>query len=406
MTERVRYLRSLRAIRESCASVFAGPLEYFTYDAGAEAGVVDYCAAIIARDWGTAYGAIPPHGRMRHLDAGRARVGPLMEAYADAGVGRVEAARRLVDLVVVSVLLDAGAGGEWVYEDEDGATYGRSEGLGVASVAMFRAGGFSGGQGGVVSAQALAALTVAQLAAAFQVRPGNAMAGLDGRVGLLVKLGHTLEGNAYFPGARPGGLVDYLLPHVHQGEGGGGELELDLAVLWDALVVGLGPIWPSRTHVDGVALGDVWPHPHPHPHGADKWVAFHKLTQWLCYSLVEALHVALGITVRPASPHDAQTGLPEYRNGGLLIDLGVLTPTPALPPTPLPAAHPAIVEWRASTVILLDRIAAQLRTRLGADLSLAQILEAATWKGGREIAREKRSDGSPPINIVSDGTVF
>jgi hypothetical protein len=55
-----------------------------------------------------------------------------------------------------------------------------------------------------------------------------------------------------------------------------------------------------------------------------------------------------------------------------------------------------------------DRIAAQLRKRLDAPLlTLPQVLESATWKGGREIARIKRPEsGGPPIEIESDGTVF
>jgi hypothetical protein len=34
------------------------------------------------------------------------------------------------------------------------------------------------------------------------------------------------------------------------------------------------------------------------------------------------------------------------------------------------------------------------------------VLESATWKGGREVAKEKRLGGGPPIEIKSDGTVF
>jgi hypothetical protein len=36
------------------------------------------------------------------------------------------------------------------------------------------------------------------------------------------------------------------------------------------------------------------------------------------------------------------------------------------------------------------------------------VLEAATWKGGREIAKTLRADtgGGPPLEIISDGTVF
>lgn len=57
-----------------------------------------------------------------------------------------------------------------------------------------------------------------------------------------------------------------------------------------------------------------------------------------------------------------------------------------------------------------DRIADLIRQKLGLSaeqLTLAQVLESATWKGGREIAKEKRPEsGGPPINILSDGTVF
>lgn len=58
-----------------------------------------------------------------------------------------------------------------------------------------------------------------------------------------------------------------------------------------------------------------------------------------------------------------------------------------------------------------DRVAALIRRKAGvaseAPLTLAQILESATWKGGREIAKRKRpGTGGPPIEIESDGTVF
>ena len=75
----------------------------------------------------------------------------------------------------------------------------------------------------------------------------------------------------------------------------------------------------------------------------------------------------------------------------------------------LEVSHGAVIEWRAITVIALDKIAAALRVHLNAPgLTTAQVLESATWKGGREIAKELRGDkgGGPPIEIVSDGTVF
>jgi hypothetical protein len=61
------------------------------------------------------------------------------------------------------------------------------------------------------------------------------------------------------------------------------------------------------------------------------------------------------------------------------------------------------------TVALLDEVAVLVRARLGKtaeDMPLAAILEGGTWAAGRRIASEKRADGSPPLNIVSDGSVF
>jgi len=104
------------------------------------------------------------------------------------------------------------------------------------------------------------------------------------------------------------------------------------------------------------------------------------------------------------------TGLPEYRNGGLLLDLGVLVPQDA---DFLQRTHAigdeAIVEWRALTVIALDRIAAAVRELLGVSAQafpLARVLEGGTWAAGRRIAAERREGGTPPVSIDSDGTVF
>jgi hypothetical protein len=39
-------------------------------------------------------------------------------------------------------------------------------------------------------------------------------------------------------------------------------------------------------------------------------------------------------------------------------------------------------------------------------LPLAKVLQGGTWSAGRRIARERRKDGGPPIQVVNDGTVF
>jgi hypothetical protein len=68
-----------------------------------------------------------------------------------------------------------------------------------------------------------------------------------------------------------------------------------------------------------------------------------------------------------------------------------------------------VVEWRGLTIALLDRLLPLVRRELGpegADLSLAAMLEGGSWAAGRALARLRRQDGSPPLHIVSDGTVF
>ena len=70
---------------------------------------------------------------------------------------------------------------------------------------------------------------------------------------------------------------------------------------------------------------------------------------------------------------------------------------------------PLVVEWRALTVALLDRLAPMVRDRLGLDesqLPLSRLLQGGTWSAGRRAASERRSDASPPIRVQSDGTVF
>jgi hypothetical protein len=135
------------------------------------------------------------------------------------------------------------------------------------------------------------------------------------------------------------------------------------------------------------------------------WVPFHKLSQWLTYSLLEPFEWA-GVTVRGT---DALTGLPEYRNGGLLIDSGVLhLRDEAVAGQLWQPGDELIVEWRALTVGLLDEIAPLVRARLGVAqdrMPLACVLEGGTWAAGRALAQQRRG-GLPPLQVASDGTVF
>jgi hypothetical protein len=211
------------------------------------------------------------------------------------------------------------------------------------------------------------------------------MVGLAGRVALLQRLGRVMRSSPH-------------LAELLRGQVSGGTIPA--AEILAAVLAVLGPIWPGRQTVAGVNLGDTWPHPQL------GLVPLHKLSQWLTYSLLEPLEAA-GITVVTL---DALTGLAEYRNGGLFLDAGLLVPkTPDLLDATHDVGAPAVVEWRALTVALLDRVAGELRRRLDLDattLPLAKVLEGGTWRAGRAIAAERRPDGGPPLRVRSDGTVF
>lgn len=116
---------------------------------------------------------------------------------------------------------------------------------------------------------------------------------------------------------------------------------------------------------------------------------------------------------------DSLTALAEYRNGGLFVDMGVLslkeeTLARGLGASggDLPlfdASDDVIVEWRAMTLVLIDKLYSKIKSRIGdgVQLTMAQLLEAGTWKSGREIAARRRPQTkSSPILIKSDGTVF
>jgi hypothetical protein len=245
--------------------------------------------------------------------------------------------------------------------------------------------------------------TEAALADALQVTADNPLVGLAGRAALLRALGSAVAGAPRYFGTdspRLGHLFDYLCAHASAGS-------VTAPQILQAVLDSLGPIWPGRLSVGGVNLGDVWRHSQVTGPGLTAGlVPFHKLSQWLTYSLIEPI-MAAGVVVTEI---DALTGLAEYRNGGLLLDLGLLTPKhDAVLAQKHPPEAEVIVEWRALTVALLDRVAEQVRDLLGLSAQaypLVKVLEGGTWRAGRCIARAKRADGSPPLRLVSDGTVF
>jgi hypothetical protein len=390
-------LLSAGAVRARCAivseAVQRGETRYFRLVPGRLDEAVRRVVDVTRRRYPDL--AVPHHSRWRHFSTGGVDRAALVAPGADAA----ETARARIDLAIVSVLLDAGAGPRWRYHDvATGQILSRSEGLAVASLRAMQTGLFSTDPATPwrADAEALAQITPESLARAFQHTAGNELLGFEGRALLLRRLGEVSAASPAFFGepARLGGLYAHWSAH---------DEPLPAAEVLRTLLQAFGAIWPGRISLADVPLGDCGRHSAVPGEGL---VPFHKLCQWLAYSLIEPLQAG-GLRVVDL---DGLTGLAEYRNGGLFLDCGVIAPRdPGLLQCPLDALSEPVVEWRALTVTLLDRLAVLVREHLGksaSDFPLVSVLEGGSWAAGRKIAFERRRDGSPPLAIVSDGTLF
>lgn len=396
----VRFLLTPEAIRERAAALFEYTLKetgHFTYHDDHFKPAVDYVLQTIRKNYPD--GGIPFHSRWGHFRAGGVdRAKDLKARTKD--LDPLERARLELDLVITSVLLDAGAGAEWKFKEDSGGSFNRSEGLGVASFHMFLSGAMSAdGKSWRADSEGLKSVREEGLRRAFQVGPENPLLGVEGRVQLLNNLGKAVENRELFKDGRPGNIIDHLVETHGQ--------RIPAVGILSAVLEGFGSIWPGRLNANGIELGDVWRH--SRLGGGEEFkslVPFHKLSQWMTYSLIEPIQDA-GFRVTGV---DQLTGLAEYRNGGLLLDSGLIQLR--RPEEGRKAWRPEtdlVIEWRALTVHLLDRIGAAVQKSMNLtseQFPLAKVLEGGTWWAGRFLAKEKRSDGSPPLQIESDGTVF
>jgi len=396
-------LRKLEKIRERCGQIFQLAQQGHTRHWKLHMEKLDESAAFVVDVMKKSYPTlnIPYHSRWRHFSEGSVE-----SLTAQWHCSPNEVARRLIDLVTVSVLLDAGSGPVWKYVDTDGSTSSRSEGIAHATLDMFKDGKFSSdiAMPHRCNSFGLKNLVFNDFSHGFQVSTSNPMTGLEGRFKILRRLGRALEAHPEFFGhelPRPGNVIDYVLEHVNKDTH-----EVSIRVLWRAVIEGLEGIWPN-THT-GIRRGDIWAYhalKQPGKVGSDL-VPFHKLSQWLTLSLLEPIeHLGVKFTEM-----HLLTGLAEYRNGGLFVDTGVLSLLKEEAKDMMfDVGAELIVEWRALTICLLDVLAERVRRLLNMtpeQLPLTKILQGGTWAAGRVAAAQKRAGGTPPINIRSDGSVF
>jgi len=353
---------------------------------------------------------VPFHARWRHFQAGNQnRIAEWNQKISQ--LDQHDQIRASFDLAITSVLLDAGAGPDWKYRDaRDQKDYSRSEGLAIASFDAFVAGVFSSDPVNHplrADAVGLERLETTALARAFQVSPTNPLIGVEGRTELLRGLGKAVRQLPRSPAPkseasvhRAGSLLDVLLPEI-KGQ------TLEANTLLQAVLRYFSPIWPGRTEVAGENAGDAWHHSLlGTPDTVTALVPFHKLSQWLTYSLMEPLENA---KIRISGVSE-MTGLPEYRNGGLLLDSGLIQLRDSqLAHQEHRVDSELVIEWRALTICLLDLIGREVQKLLDKtpeELPLVKVLEGGTWWAGRKLAAQARTGGTPPLKIILDGTVF
>ena len=403
-------LRTTVAIRERCGQLLqrarAGESRWFIVDDGSmQAAAHEVVAATRER---YPRGHIPIHSRWRHFEAGGVdRRAALIKVMGEPT--NTAKAHALTDLTIVSVLLDAGAGADWKYtEAATGRTFTRSEGLAVASFHAFMGGLFSGDRDRPlqVDSTGLRALHTQRLKEAFQVTDMNPMVGIDDRAILLRRFGEVMaeQPEVFGDAGRPSGIFDMIVTTL--GPDVPPTADVSAHDILSQLLASMQNIWPASNSIGHVPLGDYWRHPAVRGPGlSDGWVPFHKLSQWMTYSLLEPFECS-GVKVRDVH---MLTALPEYRNGGLMLDSGLLRlRDEAAAGETWHIGDEIIVEWRALTLALMDEVAHAVRHKMHGDerhLSLAKVLEGGSWAAGRTLAQRKRN-GLPPLNVASDGTVF
>ena len=242
-----------------------------------------------------------------------------------------------------------------------------------------------------VDADVLANFTVADLERGLQVSDDNPLVGFDGRADLLRRLGRLVAAKPEIFGShdtpRPGGLFDRLAMLAE-----GGKLPAPTILVRTA----------ATTRADLAIAADarrdrarrLLAAPGTDDRGCNQRPG--AAAQAFAMAGLFADRAAADEPASSVTDIDGLTGLAEYRNGGLFVDTGVLAFRDAdAAQHEHEVSSPLVVEWRALTVALLDRVADGLRQRLGRDatsLPLAKVLEGGTWAAGRRLARERRAD--------------
>ncbi len=304
-------------------------------------------------------------------------------------------------LIIMNALLEGPSGIRWRYKI-DKKEYTRAEGQSMACFRMFMDGFFSNHVNKPlrVDGQKLKNITLDNLQKEFQSGENNLLIGMEERLKTLHNLGNLLENNHEYFGNNQGhlgNLLDYILEISSCYNN-----TLSCANIFKIMHGAFGSLLYNYATYEGMNLGDVW-HYQPFGNNLSAFIPFHKRLQWITYSILEPL-TEQGLSISKISE---LTGLAEYRNGGLMLDSGLLElKDHQLADLTHTLDSEVIIEWRALTIILLDKLAKIVAQKLGktmVEFPLARVLEGGTWLAGRELAQKLREDASAPLKVQNFG---
>ncbi len=247
-------------------------------------------------------------------------------------------------------------------------------------------------------AAALASLSAARLGEAFQHGPQNPLARAGGQGLAAAPPRRRRRGPARTCSARrPGSAISTI-------SGSRSATICRAPEMLRLLLHAFGPIWPGRLLLGGVPLGDCGRHRAVPGDGIRAVSQAQPMARLFADRAARRCRVHRHRHRRADRPRRIPQRRSVHRHRGHRRRA-----TPSCRADALDPFAEEIVEWRALTIALLDRLAEQVRQLLGVAPSafpLARVLEGGSWAAGREIAAERRPDGAPPLLIASDGTVF
>lgn len=346
---------------------------------------------------------IPPHGIWRSFEAGG-----IDRWQAMASARGFETAEEMLaaaaDLAILGVAMTTVHPASWRYEDRlTDTTAGGSRASALAAFNMFASGSFSSEMTDPyrTDADALVGLDHVELAAGLQWDDGDDADHLKAMQRHLKRFGEALalrpdlfgEGDA----TRPGLLAVKL---AKESEGA-----IDAALVLDRLLEALAPVWEGGATAGDIWLGDAFVHSALPGNDVHAIVPFHLAAQQMVYSLVEPFAWA-GFEV---SGLDKLTAPADLTHAALFVHTGVLTLKDGNGTLAPEAIRDRMIEIRALTIALTDKLAERLASGLGMSLEQVPftcILEGGTNRAGDYILEQAPENLRDLGRFLNPGAVF